>query len=69
MLLVKRRCDKIHVFIASLVQRDNKHMRDTILKLEQENEYLTRELVGSKAGLREEMDKVSGTKQSRETGW
>ena len=40
------------------VQRENKHMGDTIIKLEQENEYLTRELVGSKAGLREEMDKV-----------
>ena len=33
-------------------------MHDTIMKLEQENEYLTRELVASKAGLREEMDKV-----------
>lgn len=40
------------------MQRDNKHMRDTIMKLEQENEYLTRELVGSKASLREEMDRV-----------
>lgn len=45
-----------------LLQRDNKHMRDTIMKLERENEYLTRELVGSKASLREEMDKVSRTK-------
>ena len=33
-------------------------MHDTIMKLEKENEHLTRELVGSKAGLREEMDKV-----------
>ena len=33
-------------------------MRDTILKLQKENEHLTRELVTSKAGLREEMDKV-----------
>ena len=41
-----------------LVQTDNKQMRDTIKKLEQENEHLTRELVASKAGLREEMDKV-----------
>ena len=43
------------------VKRENKHMGDTIIKLEQENEYLTRELVGSKAGLREEMDKVCNT--------
>lgn len=33
-------------------------MQDTIRKLEQENEHLTRELVSSKASLREEMDKV-----------
>jgi chromosome segregation ATPase len=40
------------------LEGDNKHMRDTIMKLEKENEHLTRELVGSKAGLREEMDKL-----------
>lgn len=38
-------------------------MGDTIIKLEQENEYLTCELVGSKAGLREEMDKVCEVRQ------
>ena len=50
-----------HSSVSMLLQRDNKHMRDTIMKLERENEYLTRELVGSKASLREEMDKVSRT--------
>ena len=44
------------------IQRENKHMGDTIMKLEQENEHLTCELVGSKAGLREEMDKVRRAK-------
>ena len=42
-------------------------MHDTIKKLEQENEHLTHELVGSKASLREEMDKVSHTHQKENT--
>jgi chromosome segregation ATPase len=33
-------------------------MRDTIVKLEKENGHLTQELVASKAGMREEMDRL-----------
>ena len=40
------------------MQSDNKLMRDAIAKLEKENGHLTKELVGSKASMREEMDRV-----------
>ena len=33
-------------------------MRDTLVKMEKENGHLTQELVVSKAGMREEMDRV-----------
>ena len=43
----------------SLSQRENKQLRDTILRLEQENDNLAQELVASKVTLRTEMDRVS----------
>ena len=43
---------------SNFLQTNNKLMQETIMKLEQENEYLTQELVASKTRLREDMDKV-----------
>ncbi len=40
------------------LERDNKQLRDLIHRLEQENDNLAQDLVGSKIKLREEMDKV-----------
>lgn len=40
------------------LERDNKVLRDTIHRLEQENDNLAQDLVGSKIKLRTEMDKV-----------
>jgi septal ring factor EnvC (AmiA/AmiB activator) len=40
------------------LERDNKALRDTIHRLEQENDNLAQDLVGSKIKLRTEMDKV-----------
>lgn len=42
----------------SVHQRENKQLRDTIMRLEQENDNLAQELVESKVILRTEMDKV-----------
>ena len=40
------------------LERDNKALRDTIHRLEQENDNLAQDLVGSKIKLRGDMDKV-----------
>lgn len=41
------------------LERDNKQLRDTVHRLEQENDSLAQDLVSSKIKLRSEMDKVS----------
>ena len=40
------------------MQRDNKQLRGTIMRLERENDNLAQELVASKVTLRAEMDKA-----------
>ena len=41
-----------------LQQRENKQLRDTVLRLEEENCNLAQEVVESKVELRSQMDKV-----------
>ena len=40
-------------------QRDNKQLRESVMRLESENDNLAQELVLSKVTLRQEMDRVS----------
>ena len=42
------------------LEKDNKQLRESIHRLEQENDCLAQDLVSSKIKLRSEMDKVSG---------
>jgi len=43
----------------SVVQRENKVLRESVMRLEGENDNLAQELVASKVTLRQEMDRVS----------
>ncbi len=44
-----------------LLQKENKKLRDTVMRLEGENDNLANDFIASKISLRQEMDHVSKT--------